>query len=67
MKCKLTDQEHDDLSNQILLVGQLLGLSMRLNGSLLEKWLDRGEVPPDFRYEKQVRAAIQFGKDSLGR
>jgi hypothetical protein len=30
----------------------------------MEKWLDSGAVQPDFRYEKQVRAAIQFQKDS---
>jgi len=59
----MTPEERNEIQNQILLVGQLHGLASRINAPLLEKWLSSGEVQEDFRYEKQVLAAIKFQKE----
>lgn len=60
---KLTEQEQNEISNQVLMVGQMCGLSWRINQPLLIKWLASGEISKDFRYENEVKAVINFMRD----
>lgn len=60
---KLTPEERDELNNQLLMVGQMVGLSWRINQNLLQKWLASEEVPKDFHYEKETKAVINFLRD----
>jgi len=47
-----------EVQNEILIAGQLAGLSSKLNDDVLERWLDT--APEDFNYEVWCRAAIAF-------
>ena len=65
----MTTEEQNEVSNQILMVGQLVGLTWRINPQLLKKWLAherelQKQGASDFRYEKQVSAVIQFVEDA---
>jgi hypothetical protein len=51
-------------SNEILIVGQIVGLAMRLDIKALEEFLDSPDKdkPDPFRYEKWCRAVITLRK-----
>lgn len=61
---KLTPEERNEINNQLLLVGQLVGASWRVNPALLRKWLESEDLLSDFRYRKQVEAVIKFTEEA---
>jgi hypothetical protein len=48
------------VTNSLILAGELMGLAYKLDARALEKFLE--SPSPDFRYEKECRAAIEFRK-----
>jgi len=52
------DKTQPEVQNAILVAGQLIGISLKLDADSLEKWLNT--KPKGFNYEKHCRAAIAF-------
>ena len=53
-----TKSELEGIESALLISGQLMGLAMRLDADLLERFLE--SKPAGFRYEETCRAAIEF-------
>lgn len=57
----MTNEEHDR-AEVLFLVGQLAGVSRKINIEALEKFLKK-QPPLDFRYAKESLAALTFYED----
>lgn len=57
---ELSVEEQDEINSQLLLIGQMVGMSWRINAPLLKRWIESKHVDSDFRYEDSVRETIKF-------